>query len=215
MKKLVLLLTILASSFIMGCSHALRITNESDYFTPSSASLPAPITLGITSRSDTHMQNSKYVNAIVDALQRTGSFTRVIRPYDAAHRDQVAAVVDITVNPRYSGSGTNFFVNFPGFLIWAPAIWGYGYVAEIETTATIKKKDSSTQQIAIPTKYYFRQAEIDRTWTEISWFEVGVIALIGGIVFTQYDDDVTDEFITKVSANYGPHVGSKIVDALR
>jgi hypothetical protein len=162
------------------------------------------------------MQKSKYVNAIVDALQRTGSFTRVIRPYiDAAHRDQVAAVVDITVNPRYSGSGTNFFVNFPGFLIWAPAIWGYGYVAEIETTAIIKKKDGSTQQVAIPTKYYFRQAEIDRTWTEISWLEVGVIALIGGIVFINYDDDVTDEFIAKVSANYGPHVGSKIVDALR
>jgi hypothetical protein len=53
-----------------------------------------------------------------------------------------------------------------------------------------------------------------RTWTEVSWFEVGVIALIGGVVFTGYDNDITPEFITAVSPNYGAYVSRKIVDAL-
>ncbi len=51
--------------------------------------------------------------------------------------------------------------------------------------------------------------------TEISWFEVGAIALIGGVYATQYDTDATDEFITKVSPNYGAYVANKIVAALQ
>ena len=102
--------------------------------------------------------------------------------------------------PHYDGEGLNFLVNWPGFLIFAPAIWGYGYNAEIETKVNITRlTDGSSQQIAISTKYKFRQAEIDRTWTEVGWFEVGLIPLIGGVVFIQYDTDVTDEFITKVA----------------
>jgi hypothetical protein len=202
--------------FLMaGCAHSLEITNLGDYFSPLSSPLKQAIKLGITSNSDAHMQNSRYVTAITDGLQRTGSFERIIHPFNAAvHEDQVDTVIDLSVNPHYSGRVSNFFVNFPGFLIWAPAIWGYGYVAEIETVATIKKKDGTTQQVPIATKYYFREAEFDRTWTEISWFEVGAIALIGGIYDTQYDTDVTDEFITKVSPNYGAYVANKIVAAL-
>lgn len=216
MKKSLLFSMLLMILLATGCSHALQITNTGDYFSPPSPPFKQPRKLGITSSSDTHMQNSRYVAAIVDALQRTGNFERVVHPFNQSlHGDQTDVVLDIAVNPRYSGRGSNFFVNFPGFLIWAPAIWGYGYIAEIETRVNITNpKDGRSQQIMIPTKYYFRQAEFDRTWTEISWLEIGVIALIGGIVFTQYDADVTDEFITKVSSSYGPYVASKIVAGL-
>jgi len=124
-------------------------------------------------------------------------------------------MIDINVVPHYSGEGLNFLVNWPGFLIFAPAIWGYGYNAEINTQVNITRlSDSSSKQISIPTKFTFRQAEIDRTWTEVGWLEFGVIPLIGGIVFIQYDPDVTDEFITKVSPYYGPYVARKILEAL-
>jgi len=198
----------------IGCAHGLEITNTGDYFFPPAVSLKQPLKLGITSASDSHIQNSRYVSAIIDALQRTGSFERIVHPFNAAvHGDQVDTVIDIAVNPRYSGRGSNFFVNWPGFLIWAPAIWGYGYIAEIDTVATITKKDGAPQQISIPTKYYFREAEFDRTWTELSWFEVSIIALIGGIYDTQYDVDVTDDFISKASPTYGPYVANKIMAA--
>jgi hypothetical protein len=207
------------TAFILlsGCYHNLRITNLDDYFSPPSKSFQEPISIGVTSSSAVHPQNSRYIQAVVFGLQRTGSFTRVIFPYDdSIHRNEVQALIDISVNPRYSGRISNFFVNFPGFVIWAPALFGYGYTAEIETVVSINDlKDDRTQQISIPTLYKFRQAEFDRTWTEISWLEVGAIAFIGGLVFTQYDPDVTDDFIRKVSFEYGNYVANKITTAIR
>ncbi len=217
MKRSLLSLAVIVSFFIaMGCTHALRITNEDEFFTPAMPPRPQPIKLGVTSPNDTHMQNSKYIRAIVVALQQSGNFEKIIYPYSQAmHQGQVDAVAAITITPRYSGRGSNFFVNFPGFLIWAPAIWGYGYIADIETAANVMRlSDGQSQMITVQTRYKFRQAEFDRTWTEISWLEVGAIALIGGIYFISYDTDVTDEFIAKASSNYGAHVASRIIGAI-
>ena len=216
MNKVFLFLMMFVCLIFMGCSHSMRITNTADYFSPVSSPLREPVKLGVTSSNDTDIQNSRYVTSIVDALQRTGSFERIIYPFSqAVHKEQADIIVDITVSPHYSGRGSNFFVNWPGFLIFAPAIWGYGYNAEIETRINITHlKDGRSQQLTIPIKYKFRQAEIDRTWTEIGWLEWGVIPLIGGIVFTSYDTDVTDEFISKVSPNYGPYIAKKILEAM-
>jgi hypothetical protein len=214
MKKCIMFLAVLGSLLFIGCSHPMHITNSDDYFTPPSAQSKKPVRLGVTSSSMNHPQNSKYVTAIVDALQKSSSIERVIYPYNSsAHQDMVDAVVDISIKTRYDGKGSNFFVNWPGFLIFAPAIWGYGYSAEIETQANIASvKDGKSQQITIPTRYEFRQADMSRTWTEVGWLEVGIIPLIGGIVFTGYDNDITDEFIKNVAPGYGPYVAKKIVE---
>lgn len=213
MKKNILFLIVFASFLFVGCSHSMRITNADDYFAPPSTPVKQPIKLGVVSNSMSDPQNSKYVSAVVDALQKNSSIERVVYPYNqAAHQGMVDAVVDIAIKPSYSGSGSNFLVNWPGFLIFAPAIWGYEYNADIETLATItSQKDGRSQQITIPTIYHFRHAAMNRTWTEIGWFEVGVIPLIGGAVFTSYDDNVTSEFIRNVSPNYGTYVAKKIV----
>lgn len=205
---------LLASALFAGCSHALRITNTNEYFAPPNAAAIESLTLGVTSSHDTDPQNSRYVTAIVDALQRSGSFQRVVYPYDRATQ-QANVIIDINIVPHYTGRGSNFFVSFPGFLIWAPAIWGYGYNAEIETRLSIQQlPDGAVRQTAVTTHYKFRQAEIDRTWIEIGWLEVGIIPFIGGFAFTQYDPDVTEEFITKVTPYYGPYVARKLIESL-
>ncbi len=213
MKKSFMLLTIVVSLCFVGCSHNLRITNLDSFYSPPSPPFKETLKMGVTSSSNTDIQGGRYIDAIVDSLRKTGNFDKLIYPYDqSVHRGQVDVVSDITVVPRYSGEGLNFLVNWPGFLIFAPAAFGYGYIAELETNVNITRlKDSASQQISIPTKYEFRQAEIDRTWTEIGWLEFGVIPLIGGLVFTEYDTDVTDEFIGKVSPNYGTYVAKKIL----
>ncbi len=214
MKKSIIFLAMLGSLLFIGCTHNMHITNSDAYFTPPSAQSKKPIRLGVTSSSENHPQNSKYVMAIVDALQKSSSIERVIYPYNAStHQDMADAVVDISLKIHYDGKGSNFFVNWPGFLIFAPAIWGYGYTAEIETQANIASvKDGKSQQITVPTRYEFRQADMSRTWTEVGWLEVGIIPLIGGIVFTGYDEDVTGEFIKNVAPSYGPYVAKKIVE---
>jgi hypothetical protein len=214
MKRTMFVAVMFAGFLFAGCSHNMQITNSGDYFAPPAAPVPQAIKLGVTSSSISDPQNSKYITAIVDALQKNSSIERVIYPYSqATHKDITDAVVDISVNPRYSGTGSNFFVNFPGFLIFAPAIWGYGYNADIETLATItSQKDGRSQQIAIPMTYHFRHAAMNRTWTEVSWFEVGIIALIGGAAFTSYDTGATNEFIQNASPSYGPYIAKKIVE---
>lgn len=194
-----------------GCTHNMRITNVDDYFTPPAAVPKQTVKVGVTSSNMGQPQNSRYVSAIVDALQRNSAIERVIYPYTTANnKDQADAVIDISVHPRYDGKGSNFFVNWPGFLIFAPAIWGYGYTADINTEATVTNiKSGKSQQLSIPAHYEFRQAEIDRTWTEVGWFEVGIIPLIGGIAFTGYDDDLTPEFIKNVAPSYGPYIATK------
>jgi hypothetical protein len=213
MKRTVSFFMIFVGILLTGCTHQLHITNSAEYFAPPATPTRQAIKLGVTSSSISDPQNSKYISAIVDALQKNSSIERVIYPYNqAANKDMTDAVVDISVNARYDGDGSNFFVNFPGWLIFAPAIWGYGYSAQIETLATVtSEKDGQSRQITIPITYHFRQAAMNRTWTEVSWFEVGIIALVGGAVFTSYDTSVTDEFIQNASPNYGPYVAKKIV----
>lgn len=214
MKRLLLPSLALVSLIAAGCSHPLRITNLEDFYTPPSMMLKEPVVLGVSSNSSLSPEQSRYVAAIVDALQKNSSVGRIIYPYNrAANADRVDAAVDIAVHPKYSGDGSNFWVNFPGFLIFAPAIWGYGYNAQIETVVTIDSPTNGSQRLQIPTRYRFRQAEIDRTWTEVGWLEVGIIPLIGGFAFMQYDPDVTTDFIIQAGPSYGAFVANRILSA--
>ncbi len=212
MKRLVtagLLVVVLAAS---GCSHAMRITNLHEYQPAPTAPLHPPRKVGLTSKNLTDPATRGFVDAVAEGLRRDASYDRVLYPYDG--RPDADLVLDVSVSPQYSGRGSNFLVNWPGFLIFAPAIWGYGYEAAIQTQVSIRTPDGATQELAIPTQYSFRQAEIDRTWTEIGWLEVGIIPLIGGIAFTRYDPDLTPEFVTKVGPNYGAYVAQRIREAL-
>lgn len=213
MRRSRLLVILLLALVATGCTHALEITNLDEYYAPPPAPFKQQMTVGVTSPNTGDAQNGRYVGAVVDALQRSGSFDRVIYPFSQAEHGSIAQVVlDIGVSPKYDGSGSNFFVNFPGFLIFAPAIWGYEYKADITTSVKVTdQKSGRSRDVVVPTNYVFRQAEIDRTWTEIGWLEWGVIPLVGGFFFMEYDPDVTREFITAVSPNYGPFVTSKVL----
>lgn len=213
-------LTVLALAAALGatgCTHAMHITNlhEYDAATAPVAPLVPQLKAGVTSRNLADPETRGYVEAIAEGLRRDGSFERVLVPYDpAVHAGAVDVVVDVAVQPRYAGSGTNFLVNWPGFLIFAPAIWGYGYEANVDTQVSLSRAGAPPQTFAIPTRFTFRQAELDRTWTEVGWFEVGIIPLIGGLVFTSYDTDLTPEFVAKVGPTYGTVVARSIRAAL-
>ena len=204
-------LIVLLALTISGCSHKLRITNLRDNYASNPSPLKNGITIGVSSSTDSY-ESEEYIESIVKSLRKSDNFNRVIYPYDRSY-GKVDYVVDISAKPYYSGKGTNFLVNWPGFLIFAPAIWGYGYNAEILTDVNVKKVGSrrSYEPLDIKANYNFRHAAMNRTWTEIGWFEVGLIPLISGIFFTQYDDKVTREFIREVSDDYGTFVSRKIV----
>lgn len=107
----------------------------------------------------------------------------------------------------------NFLINFPGFLVWAPAWNGYVYHATYDFDIRLTRADDGSLIDAWPmtVNLSLRQAELDRTWTEISWFEVGSIAFVGGIVFIQYDDDVTPLLIDEIMMPIGKYVAEEVI----
>jgi len=208
-----LLLAVMVGAVAMtGCSHAMRITNLEQYRSTPTPPLEPQKSLGVVASGPHDPLTAQYVRAIANALREDGSFERVLYPYGG--QPAVDAVVEVKIAPRYSGKPSNFFVNWPGFLIFAPAIWGYGYEAAIDTSVVIRTSDGATGRLAIPTVFQFRQAELDRTWTEIGWLEVGIIPLLGGMAFTQYDTDLTPEFVAKVGPHYGEYVAQKVKEAV-
>ena len=206
----------IAFFFLSGCYHDLHITNLSDYIPPAAPPLESRVKLGATSNNGSDPQNKRYTAAILDALDKSGNFEKMTYPFNPSSQgDQPDITIDISVTPRYSGSRGNFFINWPGYLIFAPAIWGYSYHAELETGVSVTDvKEGRTRLLTIPTAYRFRHAEMDRTWTEVGWFATTFVPLIGGFVFTTYDTDTTAEFISKVSVPYGQYVAEKIIEAI-
>lgn len=171
--------------------------------------------IGISSEDQSY-QNQQYIKSIVSALRTSNTFDQVIYPYNTSVSKKADYIINITVSPHYSGKISNFFVNWPGFLVFTPAIIGYGYNAQINTDLSISNSKNKKSQISkVTNNYNFRHAEMDRTWTEIGWFEVSLIPFIGGFFFTQYDPDATEEFLVKVSDNYGAGVARSIVEGIR
>jgi hypothetical protein len=195
-----------------GCNHPLAIKNLRQYNNTSLASFEKAARIGIKS-SNYDIEGRNLTKNIAEGLSKyNAQVTTAVRP-DNSNVDVIAT---ISINSEHKGSGWNFLVNFPGFLIWAPAWHGYNY--EVSHTVTVLLSDAKTgtkiDSFAIPVVLDIKHAAINRTWTEISWLEVGVIALIGGIVFIQYDDNVTPLVGEKAGPVLGDYIAQEIVNKL-
>ena len=117
------------------------------------------------------------------------------------------------IEAAHEGSGCNFLVNWPGFLIWTPAWNGYIYKVKYTINCTLTKgaNKETIDQFKIPIALNIRHAAINRTWTEISWLEVSAIAFVGGLVFISYDESVTPLVSEKIETPIGRYIAQEIV----
>lgn len=208
MQKRIPILFVCLLSVFWGCEHSMRI---SDPLTSpfSTIGIDHPLKLGVVNKIGSRDAEA-YVEAVARALQLSGSVQKVAYPYVPGH--DVDAIVYVDVNPRYRGVGTNFFVDWPGFLIFTPAWHGYSYHADVMTRVEIVSA-SDKHRIATfdwQNDYEFKQADIGRTWVEVGWLEWSVIPFIGGFFAMQYDTDQTEPFIRMVGPSYGNQVASRI-----
>jgi len=207
------ILFVAALAVLSGCTHPLAVKNLNTYQNTSLATLQRPVTLGIKSDCP-EMDGKRLVKMVADALPKYN-----VRPTTAVMNGQtdLDAIAVIGVNSEYNGSGLNFLINFPGFLVWAPA-WN-GYIYEINHDIRVSLTDAvSGEQIAslnIPVSLDVRHADINRTWTEIGWLEVGIIPFIGGIIFINYDDTVTPLAADKAGPVIADYIAQEIVDSLQ
>jgi hypothetical protein len=212
-KSCIFLLSLLAFS-LCGCSHQLEIKNLSQYQSASLTTISKDLTMGIVTGNN-NSDGQMLVTGTAQAL--SGYLGQVIYPYSAGNSGEVDIVSKIAIRSDHKGSGYNFFINFPGFLVWAPA-WN-GYIYELAYNVDInmvKAADSSTiDSFTLPIKLDVRHASIDRTWTEITWLEVGIIGFVGGLVFMSYDDDVTPLVETAIQKPIGDYIAQEMSARLR
>lgn len=210
MKSVVVLITLCFVAASIACTHPLTIKNLNSYQTMQLQSLTKKVSIGIIPTTS-DMGCKSLCKGIGSELSKYAS--EVLLPYSPASSRKVDVVATINIKPQYEGSGWNFLVNFPGFLIWAPAWNGYFYKVnyDIDVLLTDGSNNQKIDGFSVPVHLDVRHADMNRTWTEISWFEVGVIALVGGIVFTQYDESLTPLVSEKIQTPIGDYIAQEIV----
>lgn len=196
--------------FIMvgGCSHQLQLRNADQY----SESMPyssKELKIGVTSAA-THTQEN-FVSYVVDEMYNLPG-CKILYPYAHDEKKPVDFEISLTITVKYSGSGTNFLISWPGYIVFAPAWNGFIYFADICTEVLVRDfvNGNVVMSRSYDTKYRCNQSEFDRTFIEIGWLEWGIIPLIGGFFNTTYDVDITPEFNQAISRSYGSYISRNI-----
>ncbi len=121
----------------LGCSHQMRVMNLGDY--PVVKSVGSPLDVALAPFSGTS-DEVKYFNAVIDGLRRHPR-VRIVRTDWSAQQTEEgfspSGVVELKVAPQYSGSGVNFPIAFPGFILFTCAWNGFHYKADIATEVIV------------------------------------------------------------------------------
>lgn len=196
--------------FVSGCSHPLTITNLNSYRAFGMTSLDRPISIGLNVDA-TEPEERRLMNGVATAL---GAYSaQVIMPYQLNSQRKVNVIAHVDMTTKHEGSGWNFLINWPGFLIFTPAWHGYDYKVRynINCTLTNAANREKISQFSLPINLNVRHADIDRTWTELSWLEVSAIAFVSGIYFIRYNNSVTPLVSEKVENPIGRYIAQQIV----
>jgi hypothetical protein len=210
--KNVAMICLFLMPLVAGCSHPLTVVNRSTYADTDIVPYEKKITVGIVPMSSDDTARH-WVRGIGDALMRSGSVHNVTLPYYEGGKQQVDLVARIDIRSDYSGSGWNFLITWPGFLIFTPAWNGFVYKADLNTRVTLYDGRSNKQidYLDIPIKYDIRHADINRTWCEVGWLEVSLIPFVCGFFYVQYDDSVTQKLVEQMSNDYGNYIAGRIL----
>ncbi len=210
-----LLMFVSAAMALSGCAHPLTVKNL-DLYKPSFVnSQQSNLRIGLVGVTSTP-EEERLLTAAANALKRDGLKVEYPFHVNDSNRAAVDYIVKVATSSDYKGSGWNFLINWPGFLVWAPAWHGYNYRAiyGFDVDITDAKTGESLPRISSPVDLEIRHADMNRTWTELSWLEWSLIAFIGGIVFTRYDKSVTPLLVNAVETRIADYTSSKIASAV-
>lgn len=211
MKRLAFVLGVVI--FFAGCTHELRVTNE-HAFNPSLVKTSDPVKIGFLPTED------KLVNSVIEEIALSTSVKEVKKNCAMSSEMEVDYIAGLSESMKFRASGQNFFITFPGFIIFAHSLFGYKYYIDIDTNSKIFEPNGKTlSEVVITTPYEIRYTSFARGAASslIGWFTPGLGALdiIPGAIFaSSYDDRATYEFIEKVRPSYKAYVSSKVLEQI-
>ncbi len=191
---------------LTGCYHTLEWENKAAFYSPELEQTEAGLSLTLEMSGA-----ARDIDEIKKAIEL--SLSQVGYRLNYGPKKQAAADYHLKflIAKHYDGRASNFFVSFPGSLIFAQGWLGYGYDITYDVRCTLidGKTNKTLERFSIPMKFNVRHADLGRTWACTWPFFIGAIP--NGFYCTQYDDDVTPQLIDKIFPAIGDSVAAQIV----
>ena len=201
---------------LTSCTHPLKIKNKNQYrTTPNFSHADRPVDIGITSTNKNFVQ-SEFYNIIIEKLASRPFIGKVQSNYKANNASgfKPDCIVSIEPSVDFKGSGWNWLITFPGFIIFTNAWNGYVYTADVTTKITLYGMAGNViESFDINTPYKIRHCDFGRGfWSGTGWWFPGFGAtnLITGLFMIQYDDGATAPFLAAAKENYSNYIVEKI-----
>jgi len=210
-RSVILALTISVTA--AACTHGMHVKNLNAY--AKSATAPQPLTIVLEDRSSDG-EEREYFTYVHEALAVHPS----VRAVHVSPRVPEDVVPDLVVGVRphadYHGSWWNYFITFPGFLLFTHAWNGFVYRADLVTEVEVREPSRQPAQVSsIETSYNLRHCDFERgAWTSSGWYTPGYggLNLLIGFFMVPYDEDSTSEFSKEVRTAYGRYIANSIVE---
>ena len=197
-----------------GCAHNLEIRNLYEYQTTGGYDFSKRgISVDLECATPTEAAQ-KFCEQIGVQLSQKGG-------YHASMGNRLGTDVGISceVAVRESAKASNFFVSWPGFILFTHAWLGYGYEVDYSIRCRIvsPKTGEVLATVNDAMRLHLRYADFGTTWMAgCGWlFLYSAPAAVNGLfVMSTYDQDITPELYYKAYPTLAAHVVKKIVETV-
>ena len=212
-KKILSFFVLLFLLVTLSCSHNLEIINLGTYKNKNLNMLDKNVTIGIIPST-----NNPYVNKLFKgiATELVKYSANVCLPYSVENSMPIDVKANIDIRLDVKGSSRNFWINWPGFIIFTPLWHGYKYRNKYNIDVLLSRAadNQKIDSFSIPVNLEIRHSDSNRTWIEVSFLDWSITAFISGFVFIQYDKNVTELVIDEIQMPIGNYIAQKIVSRI-
>lgn len=202
--------------YVCGCCHTLEVLDLEQY------------SIGKTNRELKRNGNIfvKFETATLPSRRFQEEFVEVLeartKNFDRKREASVKGGNDLTLLIRVrefmDGKTSNFAISWPGFIIFMPGWYGYGYTARYKVNVEIYVGNDPVpvKNVFIPINLELRHADLERTWaaTGTGWL-ASVSAFINGFYCMTYDPDITMDFYNQTFRTIAEYAVNEVVNELK
>jgi hypothetical protein len=212
-KKTLLFFVLLFLLVTSSCSHNLEIINLGTYKNKNLNMLDKNVTIGIIPSTNNPYAN-KLFKGIATELEKYSADVRL--PYSVENSMPIDVKANIDIRLDVKGSSRNFWINWPGFIIFTPLWHGYNYRNKYNIDVLLSRAadNQKIDSFSIPVNLEIRHSDSNRTWIEVSFLDWSITAFISGFVFIQYDKNVTELVVDEIQMPIGNYIAQKIVSRI-